>query len=173
MSILTQSRLTVSPIFSKWNLWRIMNSAAMFFSFFTPWMWGKEGGIYTFTGFRMLDFYQHIAWFEVFVQERGLSERVRLALGLGQHFIGFYAILIYCALNLFFAIHRPNLVNKPVWIISALCLIALGIRSLWVTPFLDEGWRGLAFTLWGYWLVLIGLISSITLEVGYSTSKRT
>ncbi len=156
----------------KWEIWRIMNSIVILFSFFIPWVWEKEGPVFTFTGFRILDFYQYMARFEVFEQEIELTERVRIALGLGQHFIGLYAILIYCALNLFFAIHKPQLINKPVWITSVLCLIALGIRSLWVTPFLDEGLQGLSFTSWGYWLVLIGLVSSIVLEIAYSIFKR-
>jgi hypothetical protein len=176
MSILMQSKPKTSKLLIKWNLWRIVNSSVIFFPFFIPWVWGREGGIYTFTGFHLLDFIQYMARFEIFVQEREFSGRVRLALGLGQLAIDLYSILIYCVLNLLLITFGHKLGKKFIGVISVLCLILimLGARSLWKIPFsfVGDGWHGLSFTLWGYWLVLIGLVSSFIFEISYFISKR-
>lgn len=176
MSILLQSKLRTSAAFNKWNLWRITNSAIILFSFFVPWTWYKDMGDYKPTGFRLLGFIQYMARFEIFIQERDFSERVRFALGLGQLTIDLYAILIYCALNLLLIIFRHKLAKKSIDVNSVLCLILImfGARSLWKIPFsfIGNGWHGLSFTSWGYWLVLSGLVSSFVFEISYFISKR-
>ena len=163
---------------NKWNTWRTINSIVIFFSFFAPFVvvdWGSQRDLnhaLIATGFKTLDVYQYITGFEVFVQERVLFERIRLAFALGQYFVGLYAILIYCVANLFLATFRPNVFNKPVWIVLVFCTIVLGLRSLWRIAALDIGWEALSNALLGYWLVLIGLVSSVILETGYFLSKR-
>lgn len=176
MSIVIQSESKSSTLFNKWNLWRVTNSAIIFFSFFVPWIWYTDMGDYKSTGFKFLDFVQYMARFEIFVQEREFSERIRFALGLGQLTIDLYAILIYCALNLLLITFGHKLTKKSIWVISVLCLIliTLGARSLWIIPFsfVGDGWHGLSFMLWGYWLVLSGSVSSFVFEISYFISKR-
>ncbi len=175
MSIVIQSESKTSTLFNKWNLWRVINSTIIFFSFFAPWILYTDTKDYT-TGFKFLDFVQYMAKFEIFVQEREFSERVRFALGLGQLTIDLYAILIYCALSLLLITFGHKLPKKFVWITPLLCLILItfGARSLWKIPssFIGDGWHGLSFMLWGYWLVLSGLVSSFVFEISYFISKR-
>lgn len=177
MLTVIQSESRTSTSFDKWNLWRVTNSAILFCSFFAPWILYTDMGDYKATGFRFLGFVQYMAKFEIFVQEREFSERVRFALGLGQLTIDLYAILIYCALGLLLITFGHKFAKKPIWINSllGLILIMLGARSLWEIPFsfISNGWHGLSFMLWGYWLVLSGLVSSVVFEISYFMSKRT
>jgi hypothetical protein len=164
--------------FNKWNIWRIINSVVIFLSFFAPFVvmdWGGQRDLnhaLIATGFKTIDFYQYITGFEVFAQERELFERIRLVFALGQYFFGLYAILAYCLANLFLAAFRPKLFNKPIWIVFVLFVIVLGLRSLWRISALDIGWEALSNGLFGYWLVLIGLVSSVILEIYYFFSRR-
>jgi hypothetical protein len=164
--------------FNKWNTWRIINSIVIFFSFFAPFAvmeWGIPKDIshaLTFNGFKMLDYHQHMASYEIFMEGREFFERIRVALADSQHFLGLYTILFYCMASLLLAIFKPNLFKKPIWAMLALCLIALGLRNLWIILALDTGWKALSNALVGYWLVLIGLTSAIILETGYHFSRR-
>ena len=171
-----QSKPETSIKYNKWHFWRIANSSIVFFSFFSPWVWWKEP-LTLRNGFQLLDFIQKMARFEIFVQIIEVSERIRFALGLGQLTLDLYAILIYSALNLLLIVFDHKLGKKSVWITTVLCLILiiLGARSLWKIPstFVGDGWHGLSFMLWGYWLVLIGLVSSFIFEVSSFISKRT
>lgn len=178
MSIVIQPEPKTSTFPNKWNIWRLINSAVIFFSFFAPWIWYVDTGDYgKETGFQFLYFIQYMAKFEIFVQEREFSERVRLALGMGQLTVDLYAILIYCALNLLLLIIGSKLTKRSFWITSLFCifLIAIGTRSLWKIPFsfIGDGWHGFLFMQWGYWLALSGLISSLVFEIDYFITKRT
>lgn len=165
--------------FNKWNTWRIINSTVIFLSFFAPFAvmeWGIPKDInqaLIFSGFRMLDYHQHMASYNVFVfmGDNGFLEQTRVALIESQRFLGLYAILFYCMVSFLLPILKPNLFDKPMWTILALCLIALGLRNLWVILALDSGWKALSNALVGYWLVLIGLALAITLEIASSFSR--
>jgi len=179
---LMQIPISLKPLdfmkFDKWNTWRVINSMVISLSFFAPFVvmdWGGQRDwrhALIATGFKTLHFYQYMTGFEVFVQERELFERIRLVFALGQYFFGLYAILTYCVANLFLAAFRPKLFNKPVWIVLVFCVIILGLRSLWCISALDIGWEALSNALLGYWLVVIGLVSSLILEIQYFLSKR-
>ena len=177
MLIVIQPEPKTSMLLSKWNLWRVTNSVIIFFSFFATWIRYADMGDYKPTGFQFLDFIQYMAKFEIFVQEREFSERVRFALGLGQLTVDLYAILLYCALSLLLIAIGRKLAKKSFRTISILCLIliTLGARSLWEIPFsfIGDGWHGFSYMLWGYWLALSGIVSSFVFEVCYFISKRT
>jgi len=176
MSILTQSKPTDLMKSNKWKIWRIINSAAIFFSFFVPWGvmdWGGQRDLsqaLIFTGFETLDWYRRLGM--AFLADTSLPPRMGQGL-LIDFFSGLVAILIYCALNMLLAVFGTKLIDKPIWKTLAFCLIVLGARSLWHVSYLDEGWQGLSNSLWGYWLVWIGLVSSIVLEISCFFSKRT
>ncbi len=165
--------------FNKWNIWRIINSIVIFFSFFAPFAvmeWGIPRDInhaLIFNGFKMLDFHQHMVSHEVFAEGKELFERIRVALISSQRFLGLCTILLYSVASLLLAIFPSKLIDKPIWITLAFCLIALGIRNLWIILALDTGWKALSNALIGYWLVLIGLASAIILEIDFHFLHRT
>jgi len=65
MSILSQSKLTDLMKSNKWKIWRISNSGAILFSFFTPWL-SMVGGprelvqAQIYTGFQLLDLWRRL-----------------------------------------------------------------------------------------------------------------
>jgi hypothetical protein len=159
---------------NKWKIWRGINSAIILFAFFIPWAVMDSGSNIIFTGFQMIPFYQSVTRFEVLVQERDWTERIRVAMVMIPYFLGLYALLIYSVLNVLAAAFTDKLVDKKIWNILVFCLLMLGIINLLHLSGLDHGaWRNLSSALWGYWLVLIGLVSSIVLELSYFLSKRT
>jgi hypothetical protein len=165
--------------FNKWNTWRIINSTVIFFSFFAPFAvmeWGfpkDRSHALIFNGFKMLDFHQHMVSYEVFTEGEEFLERVQVALVSSQRFIGLYSILLYCTASLILILLKPQLFDKSIWAMLALCLIALGLRNLWIILALDTGWKALSNALIGFWLILIGLVSAIILETSYHFSRRT
>jgi hypothetical protein len=156
---------------NKWKNWRIINSIAIFFSFFAPWAGGERDLSHALiTGFKTLDFYGRLGI--DFLTNVNLSSHTGINL-LTKYFLGLVAILIYCVLNMLLAVFRAKLVDKLIWRLLTFFLIALGAISLWHVSALDAGWYALSNSLWGYWLVLIGLVSSIALEISYFLSNRT
>ena len=171
-------------ISSKWNVWRIINSVAILFSFFMPWgvMEGDVNDLSNaliFTGFEMLQWYRRLGLTFAFDSDLPSHDRISIATFLlVRCFLGLATTLIYCALNMIAAVFKTKLVDKSVWAILPFCLIALGGLSLWSIPVLHitdwvGNWRSLSHALLGYWLALIGLVSSIVLEIYYLRSKRT
>lgn len=139
-----------------------------------------EGGVkdysnaLIFTGFRMLQFYEGLTMITAMDLEMDLPFRISSTFLLLHYLLGLITILIYCVLNMLVAIFRTKLADKPIWNMLIFCLLALGGMSLWYLPGLSHGaWQNLSSALWGYWLVLIGLVSSIVLEISYLLSKRT
>jgi hypothetical protein len=164
--------------FNKWNTWRVINSAVIFFSFFAPfavmeWAIPKDiSHALIFNGFKMLDFHQSMARYAVFTEEKEFLERVQVALVSSQRFLGLYSILLYCMASLLLILLKSKLFDKPSWMILALCLIALGLRNIWIILALDTGWKAFSNTLIGFWLILIGLVLAIILETSYHFSRR-
>jgi len=161
--------------FDKWNTWRIINSLVIFLSLFSPFVvmdWAGQKDLSNAaiaTGFKVLDFYGRLTI--AFLTDPSLPFHGGKYL-LTHYFLGLVAILLYCTLNLILAMFKNRIIDNRIWIISVFCLIALGLRSLWYVPALDVGWGALSNALLGYWLILIGLVSSIALEISYFLSKR-
>lgn len=164
--------------FTKRNTWRIINSIVIFLSFFAPFAvmeWGIPRDInqaLIFNGFRMLDYHQSMVIYTVFTEEKEFLEHVQMALVSSHRFLGLYSILLYCIASLLLILIKPKLFDKPIWMILALCLIALGLRNMWIILAFDTGWKALSNVLIGFWLILIGLVSAIILETSYHFSRR-
>jgi hypothetical protein len=180
MSISTPSKPKISIAPNKWKIWRIINSATILLAYFLPWavMEGPHNDLkhdLIFTGFQMLDWYRRLGLSFAHDLELPSDLRIRAATYLLFNcFLGLLTILIYCALNMIVAAFIVKLTDKLVWKILAFCLLALGVMSLWYIPLLKlTDLRGLGSALWGYWLVLIVLVSSLILEISYFLSKRT
>ncbi len=173
MSISVQSQPTISTS-NQSKVWRIINSLIILFAFFIPWAVMDSANNIIFTGFRMIPFYQSTTRFEMLVQEREWTERIRAAMVMMPYFLGLYALLMYSAVNMFAALFINKLVGKTIWNILVSCLLILGIINLLHLPGLDRGaWQNLSLALWGYWLVWVGVVSSIVLETSCFLSKRT
>jgi len=176
MSILSQSKLTDLMKSNKWKIWRISNSGAILFSFFTPWL-SMVGGprelvqAQIYTGFQLLDLWRRLG-----LSFLSMNSVTQSNIGRGlliNYFSGLVAILIYCALGMLLSFLGTKLADKSIWKIFAFFLILFGARSLYKVASLDAGWDAFQYIFWGYWLVLIGLTSSIILEVSFTISKRT
>ena len=159
--------MSISMLFNRWNVWRVTNSAIIFFSFFVPWFRYDIG--HQSTGFQFLGYVQYMAR-ELFVQE------IEFFGLFGQLIVYLYAILIYCALNLLLLAFRRPLAKKSDQVISLLrlILIMLGAIGFWKISFsfIGSGWNILSSVSWGYQLILTGLISAFILEISYLISKR-
>jgi len=179
MSISIQSKTTAWIASNKWKAWRIINSATILFAYFIPWgvMEGDKNDYrhaLIYTGFQMLDWYRRLGLTFAFDLELPSQDRISAATYLLiRCFLGLLAMLIYCALNMIVAVFTTKLIDKPIWKMLTFCLLVLGGMSLWYIPGLSlTDWRGLGAALWGYWLVLIVLVSSIVLEISYFLSKK-
>jgi hypothetical protein len=167
MSISVQPKPITWIASNKWKVWRIINSAIILFAFFGPWLAMETDHD---TGFRAIMIFENYGMF-AFELEDTLSERIRIAMTAFPFFLGLLTILIYCALNIFAAILRVKLTDRLVWKILMLCLLALGGISL--LKILNMfGIQDLTLLQWGYWIVVVGLISSVVLEISYFISKR-
>ncbi|MCL4530506.1 MAG: hypothetical protein M1282_13965, partial [Chloroflexi bacterium] len=166
---------------NKWKVWRIVNSAIILISLFLP--WGvAEGPSHDYKNDLIWNGIQIVQWDNILVPallsnpelQLPLSARITLITGLTTEFVGLAAVLAYCILNLILGMFINKLVGKPVWNILAFCLIVFGGIGLWyiLTKNLSWWWQSLLDSLWGYWLIWIGLLSSIVLEISYFVSKR-
>lgn len=167
--------LNINTNFNKWKNWRIINSIVIFLSLFLPfvvmdWLGQRDlSKAEIANGFKVVDFYGRLTI--AFLTDPNLPFHTGKYL-LTHYSLGLIAILLYCASNLVLAIFKPKLSDNPIWTILAFCLIAFGLISFWYIPALPAGWRALQNTLIGYWLVFIGLVSSIILEINCFLSKR-
>lgn len=175
MSIPSQSKLADLMKSNKWKTWRIINSVAILFSFFAPWL-SMVGGprelvrAQIYTGFQVLDL-----WWRLGLSFMSMNSVTQSNIGKGlfiHYFSGLFALLIYCGLNMLPTFLGAKLADKSIWKILAFFIMLFGARSLYKVASLDAGWDAFQYTFWGYWLVLIGLASSIVLEISYAISKR-
>jgi hypothetical protein len=171
MSIFVKSKL-ITWIVSNWKISRIINSAIILFAFFTPWFvdfdWYKTDWYHN-TGFGAIMFFRNMGVFE-FELEKSLSGRIGIAILAFPYFLGLIALLIYCVLNMFAAISMTNLTEKLNWRILISCLLVLGAISL-LKILNMVGTQHLSSLQWGYWIGLIGFISSVVLEISCFISK--
>ena len=179
MSISSKSKFKVLSTFDKWKVWRIINSSTIIIAFFLPWLVMLRDITthqeVTYTGFRLLQWYQGLTKFEVLIQERELLERLRILIVSLPYFLGLYSILIYCALNSFAVTPTTKFVEKPNWNKLIFGLLVTGVINL---LYLVKPWRYnwvsldyLSLLKVGYWLVWFGLVSSTLLEISYSLKK--
>ncbi len=160
---------------NKWKTWRITNSVVILFSFFAPWL-SMVGGprelvqAQIYTGFQVLDLWRRLG-----LSFLSMNSATQSNIGRGlliHYFSGLVAILIYCALNVLLTILGSKLVEKTIWKILAFSLILLGVKSLSKVASLDAGRDAFQYTFFGYWLVLIGLMSSVIVEISSMSLKR-
>lgn len=175
MPISTLSNLLNLTKSDKWKIWRIINSVVILLSFFVPWL-SMVGGprdlvdAQIFTGFQVLEL-----WWGLGLSFLSMNSIEQANIGrnlLLDYFSGLVAILIYCALSVLLTFLGTKLVDKLIWKIAAFFLILFGVRSLYWVASLDAGWDAFLYTFWGYWLVLIGLASSIIVEISYFLIKK-
>ena len=141
--------------------------------------WGGQSNINNaliYNGFDLVQWYRRLGLTFLFDLDLPLHDRISIGAGLLIHdFSGLVALLIYCALNMIVLVFKTKLIDKPIWSVLALCLITLGLIHFWYMAELNQEWwqDNLHNLLQGYWLALLGLISSIVLEISYARSKRT
>lgn len=162
---------------NKWSVWRVINSAAILFSLFIPWRVMDRDPFHhqdlIFTGLQMLQWYRRLGLTFALDEELPSDVRITTALYLLAYcFLGLAALLMYCILNAIVGGVAVQMMGKLSWRILAICLICLAAFALWniLPPNLTD-WSSLSSVLWGYWLAVAALISSLVLELGHLLSK--
>ncbi len=174
MAIFTSPKLVDLIKSNKWKIWQVGNSLLIFLSFFAPWVIMSSGEYNSppYTGFQELYIYGSIGisfWFD-FGRPYVLTY---VASGLAT-------LLLYSTFNIILIIFKSKLADKIIWRMLMSFLLIWGIPSLLNVLQLDlyDGflfllgvrWGGL---LWGGRLCMIGIVSSIFLEIIYFFSKKT
>jgi hypothetical protein len=165
MSALIDTKPATWMSANKWTVWRLLNSAVFFFSLFAPWvvLADHPGGTFVFTGLDILLWYRRFAL--LFGTSLATSFLVRYSLGLT-------VALMYAAFNTIAAFFPRGLTDRRSWKVFAVCSLALGCVTLWniLGPIISD-WQSLQRALWGCWLFVMAVASSLLAEIWYSVPK--